>query len=307
MGKLIACSVASLSLVVPAAALAQSVCDQLTIGKISGPSPFPNTQTVTTPDISQLHIQIYTTRTLGETGEGLTHKCEIAHDMWEVDRMLKDVDFEGYPTETSMPIFTNTAVSQVQSGDVETVRDVVRALFDPTGVAAEAIDALTGNQNLFNETVLNVYYVHSDAAASQSGVDFLSALTGVHIRDEDGDSAKMIFIGDGAKSDTVAHEFAHAFSAGHLNFWDFDGKEYCIKFLPHPTTSTPAVNMECEFTNANYMWAASQADRAELIDAQKQRMMHNEHSIIYEYSPSATPTECPDFRSEDPCQRMGLP
>ena len=310
MKKLAACSMATLLLAVPGAGIAQAVCDQLTIGTTSGPNPFPNTVSVTTPFIGELRIQVYTTRPVGDTGAGLTHKCEIAHDLRVVDLMMENAGFADYPANTSRPIFTNAAVKQVADDEVEIVRNVVRALYYPGGGTEKVIEDLKNpNYDLFNPKALNVYYVHSDPNAVPASEDDLSWLTGVHLRDKDGKSAKMIFVGEEAKSDTVAHEFAHAFSAGHVNFWNFDGKEYCMKFLPPGGSGvlTPPMDMKCEFYDDNYMWAGSKADRQTLVEAQRERMKRNEHSIIFEYSPATDKLDCPDVNSEPPCPRMGTP
>jgi hypothetical protein len=272
--------------------------------------------TVPTPDISKLYIQVNSTKSVDvTTPEGLAHKCAIASDLSEVDRMMKDVGFDGYPNPDSMALFDHAFVREIPQGDKKIVRDVVRAILDPAGVAEPLIQALKSNNDLYDEKVLNVYYVDPDPAAlSGPGFDYISILTGVHLRDKDGNSEKIIFISDSARSDTVAHEFAHAFSSGHINFWEADGDEWCIKFLPHPGTDMPSVNMECEFTHANYMWAASAEDRQDLIDAQKERMMRNEHSVIFNYSPPQDKLNCPDFSADphdetpedDACPRMGL-
>jgi predicted acetyltransferase len=305
MRTTLACLLAPLLIfAVPGVAQGSNVCDRLQIGNsVKAPNEFPVKASVLVPDISELPIQIRTTRPVSDTGEGRTHKCKIAHDLSEVDRMMKDVGFDGYPTNDTTPLFTNTAVWSIDDQDIETVRDVVRALYDPSGDVESAIASLQGNSDLFTASVLNVYYVHIE----DDVVDYASAFTGAHLRDENGNSAKMIFISDGAKSDTVAHEFAHAFSAGHVNFWDRDGEEYCIKFLPHPGTDAPQINMVCEFESTNYMWAASKSDRQTLRDSQKERMLRNEHSIIYEYSPPENSIQCPEFKSDPDagCTRMG--
>ena len=314
MKKPLASSIVPLLLFsMPLSGAAEGVCDQLKIGK--PPSHvFPVVSpTLDPPDISKLFIQVYSTKPVSDTGDGLVEKCRIAQDLFEVDRMMKDVGFGGYATPEAMPLFTNAYLKNVSDNDRETVRNVVREILNPAGVAEDAIGALTVNADLYDETVLNVYYV--DAGDTQADFDYVSTLTGMHIRDVEGNSAQMIFISDSAKSDTVAHEFAHAFSAGHVNFWDFEGEEYCIKFLPHPGTDTPDVNMECEFPTSNYMWAASVDDRAKLVEGQKERMMRNEHSVIFKFSPSSRKLNCPDFSADphedtpedDACPRMGPP
>lgn len=310
MSKHVAGFLAPLFLAVsPTNAAAAGVCDLLTVGKAVPPTTYPNTVTSATPDVSKLVIQIYSTKTVDGT-EGAANKCAIAQDLWEVDRMMKDVGFDGYPNADSAALFVNARVMSIQSDtEKEIVREAVRQILDPGGIAEPAILALTENATLYDERILNIYYVDPDDALMQTGFDYVSRLTGVHIRNEDGFSERMIFISDSAKSDTVAHEFAHAFSAGHVNFWDLEGKEHCIKFLPHPGTTTPDINMKCEFPKENYMWAASNGDRAELIDAQKVRMMRNEHSVIFNYSPPDDKLNCPDFNSDPDktCPRMGVP
>ncbi|MFT5501919.1 MAG: hypothetical protein ACI88G_002060 [Woeseiaceae bacterium] len=311
MSKRVACFLTPLLLaVVPTVASAVNVCDLLNVGNASPPATYPNTVTSLTPNVSELVIQIYSTKTVDAADPGGTaNKCAIAQDLWEVDRMMKDVGFDGYPNDDSAALFDNARVMSIQlDSEKEIVREVVRAILDPGGEAEPAIQALTGNGALYDAKILNVYYVDPDDELMQTGFDYVSRLTGMHIRNNDGYSERMIFVSDSAKSDTVAHEFAHAFSAGHVNFWGLDGEEYCIKFLPHPGTATPDINMECEFPKENYMWAASDGDRAELIDAQKVRMMRNEHSVIFNYSPPTNKLNCPDFNS-DPnkaCPRMGL-
>ena len=305
MKKRAACSMASLLLALPAAGLAQEVCDQLLVGTTSDPNTFPNTVTVPTPFIGELRIQVYSTRPVGDTGDGLTRKCEIAHDLWEVDLMMEDAGFAGYPAPpTSRPIFTNAAVKQVADNEVEIVRNVVRALYYPGGGEKAIEDLKNPSYDLFNPRALNVYYVHSDPSAVPASEDDLSWLTGVHLRDSDGKSAKMIFVGEGAKSDTVAHEFAHAFSAGHVNFKDFDGTEWCMKFLPPGGSTAPMIDMECAFDDANYMWAGSEADRQNLRLGQMERMKRNKHSVIFQFSPATNSFDCPDVNSEPPCPWM---
>ena len=289
------------------------ICERLIEGSASVPTPFPATQTSSPPDFSALVVQVYTTVALDTVmPSGETHKCEIAYDLWEVDRMGFDIGFNGYPTEADTAIFENARVKYVSTTqDQEIIRGVVREILNPGGEAEPAILALKGNNALFREEFLNLYYVDPNQSLNQTSFDFVTWLTGMHIRDLDGFSDKMIFVSDVAKSDTVAHEFAHALSAGHVNFWDHDGEEWCIKFLPHPGSNAPDVNMECEFTRANYMWAASDADRAELVSGQKQRMMFNRHSVIHDYSPPDDDDviECPDFNANtaEGCPRIGSP
>ncbi|MBT8400101.1 MAG: hypothetical protein KJO98_06470 [Rhodothermia bacterium] len=301
-----------LSCLAPRISSAQAICSLLQEGDATAPNPYPATVTSSPPDISKLVIQVYSTRPLdATTAGGATVKCNIAYDLYEVDRMTMDIGFGGYPTPDTVALFTEARVKYVDTEqDRETIREVVRQILNPGGIAESAIQNLKANTALFNQEILNVYYVDPDQQLVANSFDYVSRLTGMHIRTNDGYSDKMIFIGDSARSDTVAHEFAHALSGGHVNFWDLEGDEWCIKFLPHPGTSMPSVNMECEFDATNYMWAASLADRAQLIDAQKQRMMYNRHSVIFDYSPpdSGDVLECPDF-SADPsksCPRMGL-
>jgi hypothetical protein len=175
---------------------------------------------------------------------------------------------------------------------------------------------LKGDASLYNPAVLNVYYVHFDVVSLGSkDKELLESFTGMHIRNEQGESDRMIFISEGARADTVAHEFAHAFSAGHVNFWDFDGEEWCTKFLPHPETTDPGEEMEdmtCEFSRHNYMWAASELDRDRLGIPQGERMMYNQKSIIADFSVGPKQLDCPDYSNDigvaadpdDDCKRL---
>jgi hypothetical protein len=308
----VACFLALIVLpVAPSLSSAQNICDLLQIGDAVPPNPYPATTKSSPPDATKLVIQIYSTKPVDSTAPGgKANKCHIAYDLWEVDRMAKDIGFGGYANADDAALFVNARVKSIDDKqDQELVRNVVRQILDPGGVAVEAIEALKSS-SFYDERFLNVYYVHPDPELQQNGFDFVSRLTGIHLRNKDGFSDKMIFISDSAKSDTVAHEFAHALSAGHVNFWDHDGTEWCVKFLPEPGSPDNLSNMQCDFARENYMWAASVGDRAQLKDSQKQRMMYNRHSVIYDYSPppDADMLQCPDFKSDTAanCPRMGL-
>ncbi len=294
----------------PGDAFAQSVC---TILKAGSPSlPLPPPVAIPQPDIQKLAIQIRSTRALNQNVPGITppttQGCLIESDIAEVDMMTKDAGFAGYGVGDE-GIFAMAYAQHVQTAaERNIIREVVRAIIDPSGDGDQALAALKSNGNLYDPRVLNVYYVHPDTAdePDKDDQDFLLYLTGIHIRNEQRKSEKMIFVGEGARPDTVVHEFAHAFSAGHVNFWDYDGVEWCTKYLPYNNTLNGLMDMKCDFKRANYMWAGSLEDRVQLGDPQKERMRRNEHSVIYEFSPHDDSFKCPDHNSNpvDKCTRL---
>jgi hypothetical protein len=289
---------------------AEEICERLEVGRLSDTAP-PAPTPVPTPDVSKLAIQIYTTRALdfveAETGGGFEHKCALAYDLAAVEAMMHDIGFEGFATGVA-PLIDNAMVVHISdSGNAKQIREVAQAIQGPADVdPEEAVESLKENEELYNEHVMNLYFVHfPDVDLGNSSVETLPIeIRGMHLRNEDGDSEKIIFYGDGALPGTLVHEFGHALSAGHLNFWDLDGEEWCAKYLPELSSSDGLDDMECDFSRGNVMWAGSKIDRDKLKDPQKTRMMHNENSAIQEFSPSNNQINCPDNLSDSTCPRM---
>ena len=303
-----------LLLTAPPITSAQNVCDLLKVGTPAASPPPP--ERVDPPDISKLFIQIYTTRPLDfneSDAVGHTHRCAVARDLAEVDVMMRHIGFGGYvpaANPTNVPLLENAYIQYISSPkERERIRKLARALIHPDGKAKKKIDFLKNNSAMYDPEVLNVYFVHFedvDILADNDDVPF--EVRGMHIRNEEGESEMMIFYGDAAFPQTLAHEFGHALSAGHVNFWDVAGQEWCTKYLPHPGTDNPMINMECEFTYANYMWAGSKEERKTLGEPQKERMMRNRRSVIYQFSrpPEADELDCSDFNSDPQgsCSRL---
>lgn len=296
-------------------------CDSLQEGRARDQTPDFPPATVTTdpnpPDTGHLWIQIRTTQRLDtvvvdDGGETLEHRCAIASDLVEVDMMMAEIGFDGHdPGE--LPLLDRAYVEYVaETLDQKFLQDLVAEVWDPNGQPNARLDELKENAELYTPEVLNLYYVHFDddyVAVMQD--DFISTLTGFHIRADDGKSDRMIFVSDASHADTLAHEFGHALSAAHVNFWDFDGKEWCAKYLPDPDTTVAEDamdDMSCEFSRRNYMWAGSDMDRQQLGEPQKQRMMYNIKSVIKEFSDAGAANEldCPDFSNnpEKRCTRL---
>lgn len=306
----------------PAIASAQNVCELLTVGAPNLPPPNP--VTADPPDISKLIIQVYTTRPLefieSDATLNHTHRCAIARDLAEVDVMTQHIGFGGYTPNnvnpTNAPLFTNAFVRYLASpNERQQIREVAKALVLPEGRARERLEALKNTPTLYDARVLNVYFV-DDVDLGPTDLDVKVEVKGMHIRNDEGGSENMIFYGDAALPGTLAHEFGHAFSGGHVNFLDIDGNEWCTKYLPYPGTSNPMINMECEFDQHNYMWGGSEVERDVLGDPQKERMLRNEWSIISQFSPppDARKLACSDYNSgpgkdgvfntEDDCPRL---
>ena len=285
-------------------------------GRADAAASFPPVkQTSEPPNSSHLWIQVRTTMPLDtivadDNGTTLTHKCAIASDLSEVDVMMKDIGFEGY-APNAMALLTNAYIEYVPvSSERQFLRDVVVEILDPNGAPDQPLNDLEQHQTLYTDEVLNLYYVHydDDYLATTEG-DLISYFTGIHIRDDEGYSDRMIFVSDAAHADTLAHEFGHALSGGHVNFWDFDGDEWCAKYLADPDSLDPDDDMDdmkCEFSRRNYMWAGSEMDRQQFGEPQIKRLMYNEKSLITEFSEPDAKLECPDF-SNDPdegCVRL---
>lgn len=269
------------------------------------------------PNTGHLWTQIRTTQPLettvtAESGETQSHECSIASDLVEVDTMMADVGLAGHVTG-EWPLFNNVYLEYVaQSEDQKVLQDLVAEVWDPNGAPNAVLDQLKANDELYTPEVLNIYYVHfDDDYVFNMEDEYISNITGVHIRNDDGRSDRMIFVSDASHADTLAHEFGHAMSAAHVNFWDFDGKEWCAKYLPDPDTTVAEDAMEdmaCEFSRRNYMWAKSSMDRQQLGDPQKLRMIYNDKSLITEFSNpgDANKLDCPDFSNnfEKGCARL---
>lgn len=297
-------SLAAALLAVPLSCFAQvSVCDLLTEGKppeadLNAPAPPANP-----PDVRELIVQVYTTRGLDDLETEISgnhfHKCALAQDLAAVDVMMDDIGFGGFDGMNA-PLVASAYVEYV--GDPsrqKIIRDAAGAIQGIGGDPELALETLKNDDELYDERVMNLYFVHFPEVEIGAGTG--SALPveirGMHLRNEEGMSEKIIFYGDGALSGTLVHEFGHALSLGHVNFWDLDGKEWCAKYLPEPSTPQSLPTMECEFERNNIMWAGSTADRTALGDPQKERVMHNVKSVIAEFSPSTAPLDCPDFRT----------
>ena len=297
-----------------ATSVGASVCDTLLVGNVpTVTKPAPTDP----PIITALPIQIYTTEDLDHQLAGvtppLTHKCAIASDLSEVDVMMEDVGFGGY-TGSNVPLFTNTRIRHMNNqSDRNFLRAVARAVIRGDQVAEELLMQLKANTNLYSDRALNIYFVHYDLEFENYDNNAVAfEVKGMHLRDELGETEKIIFFGNRATPGTLAHEFGHAFSNGHVNFEDLGGTEWCTKFLPHnitqgiPIGTLPSVKMNCEFTRKNYMWAGSKEDRQFLGDPQTERMKRNKKSIMYQFHNWDQPLDCPDS-SSDPnngCRRL---
>lgn len=284
------------------------VCELLLMGD-AGPAPATPVKS-DPPNINDLVVQIYTTRDpegLVDEAEDLdpeSYRCALAKDLFEVGMMLEKAGFGGYSVGDENPIFSKARLKYISNSDEqEAIRDVVRNVLAPDGQADQPIATLKNNGELYHERKLNVYFVHFEPPANNEATN---EVRGLHIRNEVGDSEKMIFYDEHATPTTLAHEFAHAFSAGHVNFWNAQGTEWCVKYLPdNMNERVPAadahmlekIDMKCEFSRENYMWAGSDLDRKELGDSQAERMRRNTHSVINDFSPPPNPFDCPDLRT----------
>ena len=297
--------------------LSAGVCDLLQTGDVSviaKPTPFDP------PDITSMPIQVYSTVDLNTVLELKTPPttlmsvhCAIASDLMEVDIMMEDVGFGGYGG-TNSPLVESARLKYVATQtDRNFLRALARALMYGDAEAEGWLLQLKANPALYKDRALNIYFVTYDHAEFQLYDEDAAPfeIKGMHLRDEDGETEKMIFYGLDATPTTLSHEFGHAFSNGHVNFFDLDGTEWCAKFLPHNKASEelgvpPKVDMVCEFDRLNYMWAGSTADRQALGDPQKERMRRNMKSIMYQFQEDPNPLDCPDY-SSDPtknCERL---
>lgn len=196
--------------------------------------------------------------------------------------------------------------------------DMVRALLAGTGGDGleEVLDQFkqaAESDGFYNPKILNVYYID------------LVPITGMHFNKRDGQSHNIIVVGLGFLDETLAHEFGHAFSLDHANFWSHDDPdlcrnsdqpcgidghdnrkifpngvqvEYCAEYAYHDN--------KCEFTRKNVMWAKSEA-RTEVTKNQAERAACNNTSTLIsngDHSPPGDATDCPDWTEEGDCKEV---
>lgn len=171
-------------------------------------------------------------------------------------------------------------------------RSAVDLLYGPQkSLVVEDFKTKMKSEGLFDEQRINIYYVPA------------SDVVGYHVRRQDGTSEGLIFIGGGARVDSLSHEFAHAFSLEHVNFWDAEQpqNEYCVE---HEYWDN-----RCDFTDDNVMWTSNlknQDDlepRRRIHEGQHVRMFCNATSALVSNGDHQPDVEmhCPDWSVEGAC------
>lgn len=210
---------------------------------------------------------------------------------------------------------------------------IVQSMYSGSGLALDFTKAVSGTcasytplagtlADLANDTALKLLYgpqrskAVNDfvAAMKNAGHSFANKLniyyvwtvdvTGLHVRKADGTSENFIFIGAGARPDSLAHEFAHAFSLEHVNFFDAQEpqQEYCAEY--------EYFDGKCDFDDDNIMWTGRKPNadpldtRTKILSGQKVRIMCNDTSAVVRnhagYNPSPA-MDCPDWSVAGGC------
>ena len=154
--------------------------------------------------------------------------------------------------------------------------------------------ARNANPAYFHARQINVYIVGETLFP-------LAGPKGFHVDDREG-SGHLIFIPSNAAPDTLTHEFAHAFSLNHVNFWSswreqgdgtFRKKEYCAEY--------DYFDNACDWTRSNFMWSGG-IGREQLTSGQRWRAVCNGWSALNEHNDRPS-TEirfvCPDWSLTD--------
>lgn len=157
-----------------------------------------------------------------------------------------------------------------------------------------------GNQHFLEDRV-NVYVVEPSVVDE----DF----RGVHLRDIKSADYKgnLIFVPSDVSPGTLAHEFGHAFSLNHVNFWAYKG---ALSEIPVTGTGKPEEHVEfcseydywdgrCDYSRDNFMWAGG-GGRSQLSAGQAARAVCNDWSAVNVNGDRAGQTfNCPDWAVTD--------
>lgn len=246
-------------------------------------------------------VQVRYTLYLADTGASQTASTSNAvqtscSDSMKSDLVLTQEIYQtaGVQIDFSHALQEQCAVYQHVSGNLaDYINQVaVELLYGPQrSLVVDDFKTKMKSEGLFDDQLLNVYYVPAPD------------VVGYHVRQQDGTSEGLIFIGGGARVDSLSHEFAHAFSLEHVNFWDAEQpqNEYCVE---HEYWDN-----RCDFTDDNVMWTSNLKNqdalepRRTIHGGQHVRMFCNGTSALVsngDHKPNPV-THCPDWSVEGAC------